>query len=131
MRRGFALAVVGLVLLTGCGEDDSISDAATARLTPEVAAVRAAAEAGDRAAAEATLDRLRDMVAALTASGEISKGRAAGVLDAAGDLEAQLVLVPATTTTTAPPPVVVEDREGDDDGGDRGDGKKGKGDKDD
>jgi len=70
--------------------------------------VRAKAGAGDRAGAAGELAAVRAAVDRYRGQGQISEGRAADVLAAAGEVEARLALVvppppapaPATTTTT-------------------------------
>ncbi|MDP8976777.1 MAG: hypothetical protein M3N28_10530, partial [Actinomycetota bacterium] len=91
-----------------CGRDDQgLSDQAAADLRAGVARVRAAAESGDSGRAGGELAALRRAVTRYREQGQISSGRAAEVLSAAGEVEAHLALLapaaapPATTTTTA------------------------------
>jgi hypothetical protein len=100
------LVLLGLASV-GCGGDDGLSPAATAQLQPQVAAIRTAAAAGDRAGAMAAMAQLRQLVAELRATDEITAEQASRVGDAAGAVEAQLALLAPpppdpTSTTTAP-----------------------------
>lgn len=133
-RRWAVVTVAALVALGACGRGGGdLPEAAAARLEPHIAAIRAAASAGDRAGAEAAVTQLRATVAQMEQAGEIPGERAADVLAGAAAVEAQLGLLPAptTTTTVAPtPPAPPDDRERDDEDGEKG--RKGKGeDKDD
>jgi hypothetical protein len=92
-----------LLLLSGliaCGGNDGISEPASARLTPDVQALRASAASGDSAGAYESLAELRQSVAELRQAGELSEAEAAKVLAASADVEAQLSrLTPAPTPT--------------------------------
>lgn len=119
-----------------CGRDEQdLSDRAAAELQAGVARVRAAAEAGNGAGAGAELAALRSAVDRYRGQGQISSGRAADMLAAAGEVESRLSLLAppaparATTTTTATtvrrPPVEPEGgKEDDEDRGRKGGGKK-------
>jgi hypothetical protein len=118
-------------LLAGCGDDEHrLSDEASADLAPRVQAIRSAAAAGDRAAAQAEAGRVRQTVADLQAAGAVDAAEADTVLKALASVEQQLGLLPeptttttiATTTTTAPPD------KGDDDDEDKKKRKGGKND---
>ena len=113
-RRRAAMAMTTALLLVlgflACGgEEKGLSDQAAADLQAGVARVRAKAGAGDRAGAAGELAAVRAAVDRYRGQGQISEGRAADVLAAAGEVEARLALVvppapppaPATTTTTA------------------------------
>jgi hypothetical protein len=96
------------LLLAGCGsESPGISDEASQSLETQVQAVRQSAQSFDPAGVESGLAELRTSVARLKADGEIDDQRAAVILAAATDVEAQLDVVP--TTTTAPPPPATDD----------------------
>ena len=139
-RRWAALSLAAVLALAACGAGGGdLSQAAAARLGPQVAAIRSAATAGDRAGAEAAVAQLRATIAQMEQAGEIPGERAKDMLAAAAAVEAQLGLLPAptTTTTTAPPPAPPPEPErgGDGDGDDKDDeepdkGKKGRGDDD-
>ena len=110
-RAAMAMAPV-LLLVFGflaCGwEEKGLSDQAAADLQAGVARVRAKAGAGDRAGAAGELAAVRAAVDRYRGQGQISDGRAADVLAAAGEVETRLALVvpptpapaPVTTTTT-------------------------------
>ena len=106
--RGRTAAVLLVVGLAACGGDrQALSDQAAADLQAGVSRVRAAAGAGDRAAASRHLAAVRSAVDRYRGQGQISAGRAADVLAAAGEVEARLALLappaPATTTTSSSP----------------------------
>ncbi|MDQ4088873.1 MAG: hypothetical protein M3163_00975 [Actinomycetota bacterium] len=96
-RRLLATLVAAVVAVTvaGCGSGEGVGQAASTALTPQVAAVRAAAEAGNRDQALSGLAVLRQTVARLRTSGDLTQEGAATVLEAAADVEAQLALLPA------------------------------------
>lgn len=132
MRRAGAVALVAVAsLFAGCGDaDPSLPDQASSALAPQVAAIRAAAAAGDRVGAQAGVDQLRAELSRLRGDGVLGQDDAGRVLDAVGEVEARLTLLPAPTTTTtttsvapAPPPGPPDD--------DRGPGKGKKKDDDD
>jgi len=104
-----SIATVALLLLglAGCGGSDGLSRPAAARLQPQVAAIRAAAAGGDRAGAMAATAQLRQIVAQLRTTDEITAKQASDVLAAAAQVEAQLALLsgpppenPTTSTET-------------------------------
>lgn len=88
-----------LVGLVACGGDSAISGSASARLIPQVEAVRAAATSGDSTAAHERLAELRQSVADLRQAGQISEQDAAKVLAASAAVEAQLPTLAAIPTT--------------------------------
>ena len=108
--RGGGLRAVAVVLLAvglaACGGDQpALSDQAAADLQAGVSRVRAAAGAGDRAAAGDHLAAVRSTVDRYRGQGQISAGRAADVLAAAAEVEARLALLappvqPAATVTS-------------------------------
>ena len=111
-RAAMAMAPVLLLVfgfLACGGEEKGLSDQAAADLQAGVARVRAKAGAGDRAGAGGELAGVRAAVDRYRGQGQISAGRAADVLAAAGEVETRLALVvpptpapaPVTTTTTA------------------------------
>ena len=135
MKRSVALAVTLMIaagsLLAGCGDGDrSLSDEASARLAPRVEAIRAAAAAGDRAAAQAEAGRVRQTLDDLQATGAIDTAEAATVLSALAGVEQQLGLLPepttTTTATTAPAPAPRPEPPSDDDEGEGPKKKKGR-----
>jgi hypothetical protein len=119
-------------VLVACGDGDHrLSDEAAAVLAPRVEAIRAAAAAGDRSAAQAEAGRLRLTLDDLQAAGAVDKAEASAVLEALRNVEQQFSLLPeptSTTTITTTTTTTAPSNEGDDDKGPR---KKGKGDKDD
>lgn len=103
MRR----RLVHLVLLVffACGQDDAgIGQRASAALAPQVQQVRAAASSGDRAEAQRKLVELRQTVAHLRRSGELSEAGASRVLAAATDVEVLLGSTASAPSTTAHAP---------------------------
>jgi hypothetical protein len=131
VKRPATVAAAAMIaagaLLAGCGDEDHrLSDEASALLAPRVQAIRSAAAAGDRAAAQAEAGRVRQTIADLQAAGAVDAAEADTVLEALASVEEQLGLLPeptttttATTTTTGAPP-----DKGDNDDEDK---KKGKG----
>ena len=95
-RRVLALIVAAGVAVTlgGCGSEQGIGETASAALTPQVQAVRAAAEKGNRDEALTKLAGLRHTVAQVRTTGDMSDQGAATVLEAAADVERQLALLP-------------------------------------
>ena len=131
MRR--IVAVAGVALLAACGDGggDEMSDGAARDLQARVAAIEAAAVAGDPDSAHADLESLRGEVADLLAAAEISESRAVEILAAAAAVEAALGRVTTTTTsttttttTTPPPPPPPPDPDRDDDEGDEEEDEK-------
>lgn len=103
MRR----RLVHLVLLVffACGQDDAgIGQRASAALAPQVQQVRAAASSGDRAEAQRKLVELRQTVAHLRRSGELSEAGASRVLAAATEVEVLLGSTASAPSTTAHAP---------------------------
>lgn len=96
-RRLVAVLIAAGVALSavGCGQGEGIGQAASEALAPQVAAVRTAAETGSRNDALAKLAALRQTVAQLRNSGELSEEGAAKVRAAAVEVEGQLGLLPA------------------------------------
>ena len=96
-RRLVAVLIAAGVALSaaGCGQGEGIGQAASDALAPQVAAVRTAAQTGNRNDALAKLAVLRQTVAQLRSSGELSEEGAAKVLAAAVEVEEQLGLLPA------------------------------------
>ena len=95
-RRVLALVVAAGVAMAvgGCGSEQAIGETASAALTPQVQAVRTAAEKGNRDEALTKLAGLRHTVAQLRTTGDMSDQGAATVLEAAADVERQLALLP-------------------------------------
>ena len=133
MKRSAALAAAVMIaagsLLAGCGDDGHrLSDEASALLAPRVEAIRSAAAAGDRAAAQVEAGRVRQKLAELQAAGTVDGAEADTVLKALASVEEQLGLLPEpTTTTTATTTTTTAPSDKDDDEGK----KKRKGDGDD
>ncbi len=126
----WAAPVLAGLLLTGCGSSSGMSAAAATALQADASAIDKAARAGDGAAVQAGVRRLRAHVATYRTSGDLSVERAARVVAAAA---AVAVDVPAPVPTKPPPAPVVpkSDSDGKGDKDDKGDeGKKGKGKKD-
>jgi hypothetical protein len=103
------MAAVALLAggLAGCGGSSSLPPAAATQLQPRVAAIRAAASAGDPIGARAAAGELQRMVTALRASGDLSAKQATAILAAAAQVDTQLALLTppvaetSTSTTTA------------------------------
>ena len=105
MRRSplAVLAALALALgMAGCGSEEGIGQTASAVLVPQVQAVRAAAEQGNRDEALTRLAALRQTVAQLRGTGDLGDQGAATVLEAAVNVERQLALLPAPARTTGP-----------------------------
>lgn len=103
MRR-VAVVVLAAAALTGCGGDDpAVPAGAGAQLGARVAAIRQAATAGDRAAAELRLSELRRAVGEFQGAGGLADSTAARILARAAVVEANLTSLTTTTTTTQPP----------------------------
>lgn len=97
MRRvAFLVAASSVLALTlvSCGRDPTVGAEASAVLTPEVSAIRGAAEAGEREEATEQLAELRGTVAELRSSGRLTSAGADRILAAISDVEAQLRLLP-------------------------------------
>lgn len=98
------LAVV--LLLAGCsgggggGVSLSMTSGAASQLQTGVDAVHAAVASGDRTQAVQALANLQTTVTQLRHQGQVSSDRAAAILGAAADVEAQLGLMPTTTSTS-------------------------------
>ena len=104
-RAGMLSALVaGAVLAGACGPSRSapstISAGASASLTQQVSAVRAAAARRDRAGAKNDLDQLRTTVATLEHQGQVSPARSTMILSAAVDVETQLASLSASASTS-------------------------------
>jgi hypothetical protein len=104
-------AVAGLatvLILAGCGGGSgaslAMSRGAASQLRSSVDAVHAAVASGDRIQAVQALASLQTSVTQLRHQGQVSSDRAAAILGAAADVEAQLGLMPTTTTTTTTTP---------------------------
>jgi hypothetical protein len=125
------LVGVVLVALSACagGSESDMTERAANELALRVQRVRDSTLEGDRAVVERELERLRANVVDLRENGDLDRGRARAILEAAADVEGAVGLVP-TTTAPPPPPPVVEDDDEDQDEGEGGEGKdegKGKG----
>lgn len=98
------LAVV--LLLAGCsgggggGVSLSMTSGAASQLRTGVDAVHAAVASGDRTQAVQALANLQTTVTQLRHQGQVSSDRAAAILGAAADVDAQLGLMPTTTSTS-------------------------------
>jgi hypothetical protein len=119
------------VALAGCGSSGANANPGLGVLQGDVAAVRSAANAQDRAAAQNAVDKVVADVGRLQAEGQITSGRASTILSAVSQVDAGLGSLPvptttttttATTTTTPPPPTTQPPRGKP---GDGGGGKKG------
>lgn len=97
------LVLLGLLIsVVGCGNEAGVGLVASERLTPEVQAIRAAAENGDREAATEKLAELRQKVAELRAAGQVSEAAASQILAAANEVEVQLAVLPSPTVESPP-----------------------------
>lgn len=111
MRR--RLGPLLLLALVSCGQQAvGIGQRASAALDPQVQQVRAAATADDQAGAARELAELRQTVADLRQRGELSEERAAKVLAAAAEVEAQLGSGTAPTTQVSPTTIGQRDTRG-------------------
>ena len=116
IRRPLLTLVVGAGLagtaLGACATSTPpISSAASVKLGQDVAAIRSAATADNRTAAQDALAQLRLDVETFHRSGQLSNQRATTVLLDAASVEAQLVSLPqppTTTTTSVTPPTLVQ-----------------------
>jgi hypothetical protein len=97
------VAVASLLLLApACGDGGTdVTEAASARLQPQVQALREAAATGNPDAANHELDDLRRLVGELSSTGELGDDGARRILDAAERVEDNLALLATTTTTTS------------------------------
>jgi hypothetical protein len=110
LRRTIAvvtmLGVIGAVLV-GCSNGPEGSDPQAQRdLRDRVAAIRTAAEAGDRETTKRRLQRLVDAVESWRMQGSIDDAYASSILTAAAAVEAEIGLLPspaASSPSTAPP----------------------------
>lgn len=103
-RRLLSLIVAGpLMVSSACGDETGIGEAASAALSPHVRAVESKAAAGDRQGALGALAALRQQVGQLRAEDEVSSREAATVLEAALEVERQLMSLPQ------PPPQEASD----------------------
>lgn len=104
MRR-LVLYLLGAACLVfpvfACGTDEGIGEQASLALSPHVQTVRAEATAGDRDGALAALAELRQEVGQLRAAGELNERGASTVLEAAVDVERQVMLLPAPARPVA------------------------------
>ena len=112
------------VALAGCGSSGANANPGLGVLQGDVAAVRSAANAQDRAAAQNAVDKVVADVGRLQTEGQITSGRASTILSAVSQVDAGLgsLPVPTTTTTTtatttAPPPTTQPPRGKPGDGG--------------
>jgi crotonobetainyl-CoA:carnitine CoA-transferase CaiB-like acyl-CoA transferase len=77
-----------------------MTSGAASQLQTGVDAVHAAVASGDRTQAVQALASLQATVTQLRHQAQVSSDRAAAILGAAADVEAQLGLMPTTTTTS-------------------------------
>jgi hypothetical protein len=108
MRLRRTIAVVTMLgVLVGCSNGPEGSDPQAQRdLRDRVAAIRAAAEAGDREATKHRLQRLVDAVDSWRTQGSIDDTYASSILTAAAAVEAETGLLPspaASSPSTAAP----------------------------
>jgi hypothetical protein len=99
MNRVGRVACMAVALLAGCGGTASLSSAARSTLDGRVSAVKTAVANDDVTGATAALAALRTAVADLEAQHQLSAAKAASILSAAVQVEAQLPTLPTTTTT--------------------------------
>jgi ribosomal protein S20 len=115
------LLLAASVGLAGCAGAQAISTRASGDLETRVAAVREAAQAGDRDAAAAELEELRGAVDRWVESGQLGPGRAEAILAAVADVESALALLPVPEPSPTPEvEATVEDDDDEDD--DEGEG---------
>ena len=108
MRRpAIRLAVIGFALelvaaaCGGGGGGPSMTTGAARELRTAVDTVHAAVASGDRGQAVDALATLQTTVTQLRRRSQVSADRAATILAAAADVEAELGLMPTTTTSTS------------------------------
>jgi hypothetical protein len=106
-RRVARAGMTGLAMvlvLAGCSDGGGVSlsmtSGAASQLRTGVDAVHAAVASGDRTQAVQALANLQTTVTQLRDQGQVSNDRAAAILGAAADVEAQLGLLPTTTSTS-------------------------------
>lgn len=115
-RRALVAVAAGGLLVAGCGRNEDLSAAAASVLQRDVAAVAAAARAGEPVALNAALARLRTDVAQRRSAGQLSAARATRILDAAARVALDVTAVrPAT-------PAPSRKSDGHSDGNGNGDG---------
>jgi hypothetical protein len=103
------VALIAVAVIGACG-DAGISSTASADLERRVAAVRAAAETGDRDEAASKLQGLQRALEIHVENGEVSKARAADILASVRTVEERLALLPAPSEDIDPtPPDAAED----------------------
>lgn len=86
MRRWLVTVFAAAAVLTACGSGDDTM----AALREQVASVRESAAAGDRDAAQRSLDELRRLVDAAVERGGLGRNRADAILTAAAEVEREL-----------------------------------------
>jgi hypothetical protein len=106
LERAIVGAAAGVaVLVAACGTDSpALSEETSRSLQYQVEAVRQSAQSFDPAGVQQRLAELRAAVAQLNEAGDIDDARAAEILAAAADVEAEIDVVPTTTTAPPPPP---------------------------
>jgi hypothetical protein len=109
--KGTAGLAMAILLAAGCGPPPALRQEVAAELRDRMTSIRTAAEAGDRARAEASLAELRRRVVELEQSGLVDDVRAAEILGAAVGVEAQLTLLPAPAPPTTATTVVEHERD--------------------
>jgi hypothetical protein len=101
-RVAVLFALAAALLLGACGTDHpSITDAAAAQMTADVAAARRAAASGQYSTAAALLDRTSATVGDLERRGEVSTARAREVTSAIDTTRHALDVYAASSTTTS------------------------------
>jgi hypothetical protein len=103
------IAALAALALAGCGSDAQLDSGTADGLHRDVAAVRAAAQAGDRAAALAALDRLSAEVRGAQQAGEIADADARTLRTSIGRARRRIeqdiaAPTPAPTPTATPAP---------------------------
>jgi hypothetical protein len=127
VRRVLVLVGILAVLASSCADRGDFADGLSARLQNQVASIRQAAEAERPGIAISRLNTLIDLVSTGLDAGSIDQARAVEILEAARDVESQLVLLPTPSPEPSPPPI--EEDEGGNGGKGKGNGKgKDKGD---
>jgi hypothetical protein len=105
---------VAVVCAACASAHPAISTGGASRLGAQVAQVRATAASGDMIGAAQQVATIRRTVADLLSSGQLSPSRAASILSAADEVDAQLKVLTTTTTstTTTSPPTTVPSKHG-------------------
>jgi hypothetical protein len=115
MRARAVIVVLAVVAAAGCGGEPSLSASAAGELHARVAAVREAAEQGDREAALEALDGLADQVRDLETGGSLASADADALRRGIGQARRRVraeVVEPTPTATATPAPTATPEPAG-------------------